>query len=152
MAVRPRFREAAAGMILMTAVGCGGEAVKDHPRVSVSGTVTLDGKPLDKAVILFIPFPDVAGPTASAGISEGKFQLSTETGPVAGRHRVQIESTDTGGIAPDDEAAAAEIAAGKRKLAKSVRIPAIYNTRSKLEKTIAADSPNEFTFELVTKK
>jgi len=153
MTMSHRLGVAAAGMMLTVfAGGCGGGDVKSHARVSVSGTVTLDGQPLDNAVILFVPFPEVNGPTASAGIVEGKFQLSTDAGPAAGKHRVQIESTDHGGIAPDDEAALAEMAAGKRKLPKTVKIPAIYNSRTKLEKTITADSPNEFTFELVTKK
>ncbi|QDT53646.1 hypothetical protein Pan44_16690 [Caulifigura coniformis] len=153
MMIRHRLRMAAAGMVLaILASGCGGADPKSHARVAVSGTVTLDGQPLDNAVILFVPLPEVNGPTASAGIVEGRFQLSAEAGPVAGKHRVQIESNDHGGIAPDDEAALAEMAAGKRKLPKTVKIPAIYNSRSKLEETIAADSPNEFTFELVTRK
>jgi len=152
MSTRPRIRAAAAGMALtVAALGCGGGTPDDQPRVAVKGTVTLDGQPLDNAVIRFVPLPEVNGPKASVAISEGRFELPAVAGPVVGRHRIEIESTDHGGIAPDDEAALAELAAGKRKLAKPVKIPAIYNARSTLERTIQADSPNEFDFTLVTK-
>jgi hypothetical protein len=153
MTIRHRLFPAAAGMALaIAALGCGGGTPDDRPRVTVKGTVTLDGQPLDNAVILFVPFPEVNGPTASVGVAAGKFELSVEAGPVPGKHRVVIESTDHGGIAPDDETALAEMAAGKRKPPKPVKIPAIYNTRSTLERTVQADSPNEFEFTLVTKR
>jgi hypothetical protein len=153
MTTRLRLQAAAAGMTLaIAAFGCGGGTPDDRPRVAVSGTVTLDGRPLNNAVIRFVPFPEIQGPTASNAIVEGKFELPEYAGPIAGKHRVVIESTDHGGIAPDDEAALAEVAAGKRKPAKPVKIPAIYNSRSRLERTIQADSPNEFEFTLVTRR
>jgi hypothetical protein len=153
MTIRPRLGATAAGMALaMAALGCGGGVPDERPRVAVKGMVTLDGQPLENAVIRFVPFPEVNGPTTSIAITSGKFDLPPSSGPVAGKHRIEIESTDHGGIAPDDEAALAELAAGKRKLAKTVKIPAIYNSRSTLERTIQADSPNEFEFTLVTKR
>jgi hypothetical protein len=63
-----------------------------------------------------------------------------------------IESTDHGGVAPDDQAAPAQLATGKRKLGKTLKIPSIYNSRSTIERTIHTDSTNEFKFTLVTKR
>ncbi len=137
--------------IAVAVAGCGSAPESTFDRVAVSGTVTLDGQPLENAVIRFVPFPEVSGPKASVAVTSGRFEIPAAAGPVAGRHRVEIESTDHGGIEPDDEAALAELAAGKRKLAKPVKIPAIYNTRSTLERTLAADSANQFEFQLVTK-
>jgi hypothetical protein len=153
MSARVRLHWTSAGMALaIAATGCGGGAPDDRPRVAVRGTVTLDGQPLENAVIRFVPLPGVDGPTASNAIVAGTFELPAYAGPVAGPHRVEIESTDHGGIEPDDETALAEVAAGKRKPGKPVKIPAIYNSRSTLERIIQSDSSNEFEFTLVTKR
>ena len=153
MSLRQRLSVAAAAMALGTAIcGCGGKSPDARPRIAVTGTITLDGQPLDNAVIRFVPLAEVNGPKASVAVTAGRFELPSESGPVAGRHRVEIESTDHGGIAPDDETALAEVASGKRKPAKTVKIPAIYNARSTLERTIQADFTNQFEFTLVTKR
>jgi hypothetical protein len=80
-------------------------------------------------------------------IAEGRFSLPAYVRP----HRIVIESIDHGGIVRDDETTLAELPAGKLKPARNARIPAIYNTRSTLERTIRTDSPKEFRFTLVTR-
>lgn len=120
--------------------------------MAVSGTVTLDGQPLENGVIRFVPASDVKGPKASVAIIGGRFAIPTDAGPVPGLHRVEIESTDHGGIAPDDETALADLAAGRRKPVKPAKIPSIYNVRSTLQRTIQSDSDNQFEFPLVTKR
>jgi|EndMetStandDraft_5_1072996.scaffolds.fasta_scaffold81103_2 hypothetical protein len=153
MAARERPYAVAAAMVLGIAIcGCGGGPPDAQPRIAVSGTITLDGQPLNNAVIRFVPLAEVKGPKASVAVTAGRFDLPAYAGPVAGPHRVEIESTDHGGIEPDDETALAEVAAGKRKPSKTAKIPAIYNSRSTLERTIQADSPNQFEFTLVTKR
>ena len=149
-----RSSAGAASIVLLAGVlaGCGAARSDGPPRYPVSGTVTLNGQPLDEGVIRFVPFPEVKGPKASVAVTAGRFELPAEFGPTAGPHRVEIESTDHGGIAPDDETAMAELMAGKRKPSPPVKIPAIYNTRSTLERTVQADSPNRFELTLVTKK
>jgi hypothetical protein len=55
--------------------GCGG--VK---RVPVAGTVTLDGKPLDNAIITFAPDADkgnTASISCSGPVTEGRYELQT---------------------------------------------------------------------------
>jgi hypothetical protein len=154
MATR-RFRRAewmTLGVLAGLAIGCGAAPSDEPQRVSVKGTVTLDGKPLEQGVIRFVPLPEVKGPKASVDVTDGRFEIPADVGPVAGKHRVEIESTDHGGIEPDDETALAELAAGKRKPVKPVKIPAIYNARSTLQKEVKSDSPNEFKFDLVTRR
>lgn len=133
-------------------LGCGAAPSEGLQRLSVKGAVTLDGKPLERGVIRFVPLPEVKGPKASVDVNGGRFEIPADFGPVAGKHRVEIESTDHGGVEPDDETALAELAAGKRKPVKPVKIPSIYNARSTLQKDLKADSPNEFQFDLVTRR
>lgn len=130
--------------------GCGGGDETELPRAAVSGTVTLDGQPLKEGVVRFVPIEGTSGPKTSAVVSNGRFQSDEWTGPVVGRHRIEIESTDDGGYAMDDEQAIQKLKqSGIRRIAV-VRVPAIYNTHSRLTETVTADGPNEFQFELKT--
>ncbi len=138
--------------IAIALAGCSSAPENETPRMAVSGTVTLDGQPLENGVIRFVPQAEVKGPKASVAVNGGRFEIPAEAGPVAGRHRVEIESTDHGGIAPDDETALADLAAGKRKPVKPAKIPGIYNIRSTLQRTIQSDFANQFEFPLVTKR
>jgi len=75
-----RIRASVAGAVALMAVlaGCGG----GKPQARVTGTVTLDGKPLDTGVIHFYPQSDEGGPSASADIQAGQYQLQTGIGPM----------------------------------------------------------------------
>ena len=67
----------------LTAAGCGsGDGI---PRHTVSGNVTLDGKPLEDGQITFTP--ELAGnPAAGATIKAGAYSLGRSEGPAAGPH------------------------------------------------------------------
>ena len=65
--------------------GCGG----DTGRASVSGTVTLDGEPVENGAITFVAMTGPEGPTG-ANIVDGYYQIRKTQGPVAGRFRVEI--------------------------------------------------------------
>lgn len=79
------------------AIGCGRSG--QFPTAKVTGTVTVNGKPVEGAILTFYP---EAGKTAKAeagkaamGITDaqGKFELSTYRqgdGAVVGKHRVSI--------------------------------------------------------------
>ena len=80
------------------AAGCG--SGDPHKIASVSGRVTLNGKPLEKATVMFTPMAapgtGSAGP-ASMGITDadGHYSLKTialseSSGAVIGKHRVRI--------------------------------------------------------------
>ena len=114
--------------IAMLGVGCGGRPDDEPVRASVSGMVTFDGEPLSEGVIRFIPTEGTTGPQVTGVISNGAFELPESHGPVVGTHRVEINSTDTGGLAMDDEEALVRLSSEKRRpRIKIVQIPPIYN-------------------------
>ena len=64
-------------------------------RVPVSGTVMIDGKPLTKGSVRFVP--EGARPSAGSLDSQGRFNLTCydgEDGAVIGRHRVQVSASE----------------------------------------------------------
>lgn len=135
---------------VLTAAGCGAGPDDAPLRAPVTGTVTLDNQPLPSGVIRFVPEGTTTGPQASASITDGTFQLPEELGPVVGSHRVEIESTDDGGLAFDDEEAVQRLQASGRKRVQVFRIPPVYNRQSQLRADIDAEAPNQLTFELYT--
>ena len=120
-----------AGLILAV-TGCG------PSEVAVSGTVTLNGKPLKEGNIAFRPLPVSATSEATGGpIVGGKFRVKARPG----QHRVEITATqaatgpkDPFGVAPPP---------------KSL-IPEKYNGKSELTKEVRPGAPNEFDFALTS--
>ncbi len=141
-------REALATLagVLVALAGCG-SSEPNWPRGAVKGTVTLDGKPLPQGVVRFIPLGETAGPKVSVPVMDGNFAMDNLNGPVVGHHRIEIQSTDNGGIPFDDEEAASKIRSGQLRL-NVLKVPPQYNDKSTLEQDVSAEGPNEFTFEL----
>lgn len=137
------------GCILLLA-GCGGGSDDSPPRAAVNGTVLLDDVPLPTGIIRFVPKDETPGPKLSDPITGGEFTLPAELGPWVGTHRVEIESTDLGGLAPDDETAVVRLQAQGIKRIERIEIPPSYNRRSTLEATILADQENELEFKLTS--
>ena len=143
-------RSRAAGLCVLLAgalCGCGGTD-SELPRAAVRGTVQLDGAPLDEGVVRFVPDQGTRGPKTSVPVADGRFEVPDEFGPIVGTHRVEIESTDDGGYARDDEQAIARLMTQGRRRVHVVTVPLIYNTRSRLTAEVAAEGPNEFDFTL----
>lgn len=139
------------GLLLLTVVGCG-SGEEGPVRASVFGTVLFDGKPLEKGTIRFVPIEGTEGQKTSTSIHAGSFVLPAEAGPVVGEHRVEIEAPAAGDLAMDDEEALEKLAAaGKPVKVDFPVIPAVYNTRSTLKKTVSEGEDNVFTFELSSK-
>ena len=61
-------------------------------RVSVSGAVSLDGKPLYWGWVTQIPEDDNLPPASAYMLwrQEGKFTINAERGPCPGRYRIQV--------------------------------------------------------------
>lgn len=88
-------------LLLVGVAGCGGApSLKLKDPVSAKGTVTLDGKPLAKALIYFIPDGlKVKGPGSTAITDDsGNYTLTTmisdklTPGAVPGNYRVSVSS------------------------------------------------------------
>jgi hypothetical protein len=71
-------------LILGAAIGCGG-------RGGVEGTVTINGKPVDGGMILFVPMEgNLKQAPTHADIKDGKYELPEGEGPEPGLYRVQV--------------------------------------------------------------
>jgi len=112
-------------------------------RAAVSGSVTLDGKPVPEGTITFLPSGDTQGPSAGGEIRDGAFDLNARQGPVVGTCRVEIRATRKTGE---------KVQFGVREAdAVEQYIPQRYNTRSELTAAVIADEPNRLDFELTAR-
>ncbi len=97
---------AALSLGLVVLAGCGpGDGLTRGP---IKGRVTVGGQPLAKGRVLFLPVAPNTGPTVSAPIVGGDYQLPRREGPVVGKNRVEVEAELDLGFAIDDEAAFAQ--------------------------------------------
>lgn len=121
----PIFRCAVCLLLVSLAAGCGPAGPK---LLSVSGTVTFNGAPVNEGYISFEPLD---GKSASGGgpIVAGKFQGQTS----AGKNRVRISATREAG--PVDPVMG--------QAPRVPYIPAQYNDQSTLEIDV---QPNKTTF------
>jgi hypothetical protein len=130
------------------AVGCSSEPYKT---ASVSGRVTLNGKPVGKVAVMFQPVATEAtynpGP-GSYGITdaEGRYTLKLigkeSPGAVVGKHKVRIEAYTEPGDPNDDR---------PRRIKPHVQIPARYNQIDpKLEFDVPAGGTTSADFQLTS--
>ena len=134
--MRARFAVAVVVMLLLVALqGCSGGGVKYAP---VSGKVTMDGKPLAKVSVIFIPLAkpgsDIAGDTAGGVTDEnGQYTLQTMTrdgmkdGAQVGKHKVSISLQETRGE-------------GDRSVTRE-KLPKKYNEQTTLTADVTAGGP-----------
>jgi hypothetical protein len=123
---------------LTLAAGCGSGRPKC---VSISGVVTYRGKPLEEALVIFIP--PKSRPATGITDAQGHFKLQTFAagdGGVLGDHVVCITKTVV------DPTAAQKSPYAKTKSL----LPADYGSpiKSPLKATVTAEGPNEFKFDL----
>jgi len=116
-------------LLVFSTAGCSNSGPELAP---VAGRITLDGRPLGKADILFQP--DGPNPPSSGRAdADGRYQLAYKRGVMGGHvgsNTVQIT------ISPD-------------VVSNPPNIPARYNSESKLTKEIKSGQ-NEFNFDLTT--
>ena len=137
----------ALSILLLSSSGCGGPS--DQPELGqVSGTITLDGKPLGGVAVVFQP--DNGRPATGVTDKDGKYELRyirDTMGTKIGHNRVEIapqEGEDDPAEAVTDEAGpSAQPPSPSRK----PRIPARYNIRSELEADVKPGE-NTFNFDL----
>jgi len=116
-------------------IGCGGAG--DTPELGdVSGTVTLDGKPLAGALVTFQP--EGGRPSTGETDESGQYTLtysSASMGARVGKHSVRITKTDVSGTTKDGDPIEKEI------------VPSQYNSNSELSADVKPGS-NTFDFQL----
>lgn len=125
----------AAFALLGLVAGCGGP-----PQAKVSGTVTLDGQPLETGTISFYPTAN-AGQTTGGGIENGRFTVDASPGEMT----VVISANKVVGktqMFPDSPPV--------DKLME--RIPDRYNKTSELKVVLKPGANENVNFDLTTKK
>jgi hypothetical protein len=104
-----------------------------HPpgqqRYPISGTVTLDGLPVENATIILTPQGE--GLAAAAAIVNGQFAMSSTDGPTQGEFGVRINPTN----AELDAANPAD----SRHTHRRPRIPKLYQQDGKLTASISGE-------------
>ncbi len=117
-------------LLAVFAAGC-----QTDPFTDVSGTVTMDGAPIAEGEIIFLS-PDNSTTPSSGPIKDGRFQFRA----TPGAKKVQINATrDTGRV----------------ELGWPIResiVPERYNTNTELTADVKPKPPNEFKFELKSKR
>ncbi|MBW3543857.1 MAG: hypothetical protein KY476_26715 [Planctomycetes bacterium] len=132
-------------ILLALGGGCGGGS--EIERVSVNGKVTVDGRPLPKGSIVFVPVEGTQGPKAAGEVVDGVYELPESEGPVVGKLRLEIRSAQDPGFALDEPAQFQEHAPPQLP---PNPIPPEYNERSTLVRETRSGEVNEFDFNLST--
>jgi hypothetical protein len=116
--------------------GCSSDP-EGPPREGVSGTVSLDGQPLEQGSIQFLS----GGTSGGSAIAGGKFSIAREQGLSPGSYRVVINSGE-GSTVPEGEMP------GTTRLTHKELVPKQYNEKSTLTAEVKAGGPNVFEFTL----
>ena len=137
-------------LALLTLFGCG----KPYKVASVSGRVTLDGKPLAKASVSFVPMATKEnlnpGPTAQdLTDADGRFTLSLSTAPptpgsVVGKCRVYISTILSDPVTDDRDAG------GPVKRVRD-KVPDRYNKKTELVFDVPAGGTDLANFDLTSR-
>lgn len=138
-------------LVLFSLAGCGGtSATFDDPRgmrAMVHGSVDLNGKPLDRAIIRFRAAEGENRVISTGTIIDGEYQIAAKDGPLIGKMRVEIEFDN------EDELEHSQQKKGQRQPQRKRRVlPACYNKKSVLTANVSKDSEqNQFDFHLKTR-
>lgn len=135
-------------LVLAAAVGCGGPS---HKVAQVSGRVTLDGKPLPKASVTFVPLATKEnpnpGPTAQGKTdADGRYKLDVDPatpGAVVGTCRIYITTVIAEPTAEDRDAGGAPKIKDK--------VPPRYNIKTELTFDVPPGGTDKADFDLKTK-
>lgn len=125
-------------LIPLLSYGCG----NSNPlgRQAVTGTITLDGQPLERGTIEFTP--QGPGTASGATIENGQFFIPADKGLPPGDYLVRIS-------AANDDAEPMDMPGESSKVAPEL-IPPEYNTESQQTFTVSTDGENEFSLDITT--
>jgi hypothetical protein len=149
LARRRYFILAASWIVIATysisMTGCGG----GNERLPVDGSVTLDGQPISKGQIIFLPMDGTSSPTAGAIIEDGRFSVPAEKGLMKGKFRVEISAMR----ATSQTDQSLNVASGQMEVVEKLEsiVPPRYNRESALIVEVEEGAQNSFPFELKSK-
>ena len=110
-------------LLCLLLAGCG----SDDDLARVKGKVTLNGEPLEGAIVQFQPTAEGGSPSAGKTDAKGRYKLMytfNSPGAMPGEHVVSIR---TAGAYYEDEDCQA---------AQQERVPAKYNSQTELKRTV----------------
>lgn len=139
-----RWNVAAAFVLLQGLVGCGGDS-DNLPREGFSGKVAVEGKPLAKGLITFLPASPEVTTQGGSVVIDGKYEVPQSQGLVPGKYKVVITSPDDKGAEILDKT---NNAPGLPPIIKKEVIPSQYNSASLLTAEVKAGAKNVFEFNL----
>jgi len=138
-------RLACCSLLLGLVVTCDCDPGNELGRLPISGTVLLDGKPMDSGDIQFRPHGQ-RGVGSGTIITDGHYEIGMKKGLPAGKYLVRIYSPVLIG------SKGASRTEGLGGAINSVeRVPEKYNTNSEEVITISSQEPNTFDFSIEAK-
>ncbi len=144
MGVTPLRRWSVLACLLLLS-GCGDGKPR---RYEISGTVRLQGQPLDEGSIQFVAKSPEASPSG-APIERGAYRVPKSHGLTSGIYEVRISSGERGtDIRKEMDP---EQAGGEPYPIARERIPPRYNTKSELKIEVKDSGPFTFDFDLKAK-
>lgn len=110
----------------------------------------IDGVPIEKALITFIPVPPTGGPKVTGVVSNGNFVIEQADGPYSGRFLVKIET-----VPREIEAIAARRSHAEATIGRDRPRPTVapqYNRDSRIEVEVRDSDGNRFEFQVKSEK
>jgi len=145
-----RFMQVLLGLLISFHIGC---SSSDQPELGqVTGTVSMDGKPLTGVAVVFQP--ENGRPARGTTNAEGQYELvyiRQTKGAKVGPNRVQIASNEEGEDSGEVESGDGEPKANSKgsKSSKPL-VPKRYNVQSELKVDVKPGA-NTFDFQLESK-
>jgi hypothetical protein len=138
------FRLVVLVILCFVSVGCSG----GDGRLPVSGLVSLDGQPLAKGQINFLPSSGTDSPASGAIVENGHYSIPEDKGLMAGKFRVEVSAMGR----TSRKTETLNVATGKMEAVEALEsiIPARYNRDTELTAEVKAGAANEFNFELTS--
>ena len=130
---------------VVSSIGCGPQS----DRLQVSGTITLDGAPLDNGSIRLTSTAKDKLFSSGATVKNGEFEIPAAKGLPPGTYRIEISAPDTAAPPVAQRSAPGERGAPP---AAPERIPAEYNVDSTKTVEVTADGENHFPFDIVRQR
>jgi hypothetical protein len=112
---------------------------------AVSGSVTLDGRPLEHATIQFTPLDNPKGLFGGTLVNAGQYQITRDKGLPPGKYAVRISAAHR----TEKAAVAGPPGTGTSSPAKE-RLPERYNSKTEIQIEVKSNGGNKFDFDMTS--